>query len=66
LVYQTWDPRNEEVNETRDLIDRLTGLVATMDRREIVAASFAPAEMAREHHPFVRRYLKTTIRLMRR
>jgi hypothetical protein len=30
LVYQTWDPRNEEVNETRDLINRLTGLVATM------------------------------------
>ena len=30
LVYQTWDPRNEEVNETRDLINRLTGLVATL------------------------------------
>jgi hypothetical protein len=30
LVYQTWDPRNEQVNETRDLINRLTGLVATM------------------------------------
>lgn len=30
LVYQAWDPRNEEVTETRDLINRLTGLVATM------------------------------------
>jgi hypothetical protein len=30
LVYQAWDPRNEQVNETRDLINRLTGLVATM------------------------------------
>ena len=30
LVYQTWDPRNEQVNETRDLINRLTGLVATL------------------------------------
>jgi hypothetical protein len=30
LVYHAWDPRNEEVSETRDLINRLTGLVATM------------------------------------
>jgi len=30
LVYQAWDPQNEGVNETRDLINRLTGLVATM------------------------------------
>ena len=30
LVYQAWDPKNEGVNETRDLINRLTGLVATM------------------------------------
>ena len=30
LVYQAWDPKNEGVNETRDLINRLTGLVATL------------------------------------
>jgi hypothetical protein len=30
LVYHAWDPRNEGVSETRDLINRLTGLVATM------------------------------------
>ena len=30
LIYQTWDPRNDEGSEIRDLINRLTGLVATM------------------------------------
>ena len=31
LAYQAWgDPSDEEVSETRDLINRLTGLVATM------------------------------------
>ena len=34
------------------------------DRREIIAASFAAADMARERHQFVRRYLKTRVRLM--
>jgi 8-oxo-dGTP pyrophosphatase MutT (NUDIX family) len=37
-----------------------------VDRREIVAANFAPADMARERHQFVRRYLKARARLMRR
>ena len=30
LAYRTWHPKDEETNETRDLINRLTGLVATM------------------------------------
>ena len=31
LAYRAWHPANaEEVSETRDLINRLTGLVATM------------------------------------
>jgi hypothetical protein len=30
LVYQAWIPLNEEIGETRDLINRLTGIVATM------------------------------------
>jgi hypothetical protein len=31
LAYHAWHPRNEEeVNETRDLVNRLTGLVATL------------------------------------
>lgn len=30
LAYQNWNPRAEEGSETRDLINRLTGLIATL------------------------------------
>jgi hypothetical protein len=30
LAYQTWQPSNEQPDETRDLINRVTGLIATL------------------------------------